>query len=61
MKEWVENYQKKGILYKFVDVKDVAKTVLKAFRKCKREVFVPRGWWLLGGYSLQILKLLENS
>jgi len=42
MKERVESYQKRGILYKFVDVKDVAKTVLKASRKYKREVFVPR-------------------
>ncbi len=52
MKEWVENYQKRGILYKFVDIKDVAKTVLKASRKYKREVFVPRWWWLLAWLQL---------
>jgi len=52
MKEWVEKYQKRGILYKFVDVKDVAKTVMKASRKYKREVFVPRWWWLLAWLQL---------
>jgi len=52
MKEWVEKYQKKGFLYKFVDVKDVAKTVMKASRKYKREVFVPRWYWLLAWLQL---------
>ncbi len=55
-KEWAENYQKRGILYKFVDVKDVAKTVLKASRKYKREIFVPRWWWLLGWLQLTSIK-----
>ncbi len=52
MNEWVEKYQKRGILYKFVDVKDVAKTVMKASLKYKREVFVPRWWWLLAWLQL---------
>ncbi|MCK4380693.1 MAG: SDR family oxidoreductase [Candidatus Lokiarchaeota archaeon] len=52
MKEWVNNYQKRGFLYKFVDVKDVAKTVMKASRKYRREVFVPRWWWLLAWLQL---------
>jgi short-subunit dehydrogenase len=52
MKEWVEKYQKRGALYKFVDVKDVAKIVLKASRKYKREVFVPRWYWLLAWLQL---------
>ncbi|MFX1572526.1 MAG: hypothetical protein ACFFB0_07240 [Promethearchaeota archaeon] len=56
MKEWVENYHKKGILYIFVDIKDVAKTVLKTSRKYKREVFVPRWWWLLGWLQLTNIK-----
>ena len=56
MKEWVENYQKRGLLYKFVNVKAVAKTVLKASRKYKREVFVPRWWWLLAWLQLTSLK-----
>ena len=47
LKEWVEKYKKKGPLYKFVMAKDVAKIALKASRKYKREVFVPRWWWLL--------------
>jgi len=56
MKKWVENYQKRGILYKFVNVKDVAKTVLKASRKYKREIFVPRWWWLLSWLQLTSIK-----
>jgi len=52
MKEWIEKYQKRGFLYKFADVKDVAKTVLKASRKYKREVFVPRWYWLLAWLQL---------
>lgn len=60
MKEWVENYQKRGILYKFVDVKDVAKTVLKASRKYKREIYVPRWWWLLGWLQLTSIKAAGN-
>ena len=52
LKEWVEKYKKMGFLYKFVDVKDIAKTTLKASRKYKREVFVPRWWWLLAYLQL---------
>lgn len=37
---------------KFVDVKDIANTVLKASCKYKREVFVPRWWWLLAWLPL---------
>jgi short-subunit dehydrogenase len=52
LKEWIEKYQKRGFLYKFVEVKKVAKTILKASRKYKREVFVPRWWWLLAWLQL---------
>jgi len=52
LKEWVEKYKKKGPLYKFVMAKDVAKIALKASRKYKREVFVPRWWWLLAYLQL---------
>lgn len=52
LKDWVEKYKKMGFLYKFVDVKDIAKTTLKASRKYKREVFVPRWWWLLAYLQL---------
>ena len=52
MKEWVEKYQKQGHLYKYADVKDVGKIVMKASRKYKREVFVPRWWWLLAWLQL---------
>ena len=44
MNEWLEKYEKKGILYKMVEAKDVAKRVLKAALKNKRMVFIPR-WW----------------
>ncbi|MFX1371852.1 MAG: SDR family NAD(P)-dependent oxidoreductase [Promethearchaeota archaeon] len=56
MKDWIEKYQKHGILYKYVEVKEVAKAVLKASRKYKREIFVPRWWWLLGWLQLTSLK-----
>jgi len=56
MKKWIKKYQKRGILYKFVDVKDVAKTTLKASRKYKREIYVPRWWWLLGWLQLTSIK-----
>lgn len=52
MRNWVEKYKKRGFLYKFVDVKDIAKITLKASRKYKREVFVPRWWWLLSYLQL---------
>jgi short-subunit dehydrogenase len=48
MVNWVKNYQKKGFLFKFVVPQDVAKRVLKASRKGKKEVYVPRFWWLIG-------------
>ncbi|MFX1566938.1 MAG: SDR family NAD(P)-dependent oxidoreductase [Promethearchaeota archaeon] len=52
MKDWVKKYQKRGHLYKYVEVKDVGKVVMKASRKYKREVFVPRWWWLLAWLQL---------
>jgi short-subunit dehydrogenase len=47
MINWIENYKKRGFLFRFVKPKDVAKRVLKASRKQKKEVFVPRWWKLL--------------
>jgi len=47
LKKWVEKYQKRGFLYKYVEARDIAKLVLKASRKYKREIFIPRWWWLL--------------
>ncbi len=52
MKNWVKMYQKRGHLYKYVEVKDVGKVVMKASRKYKREVFIPRWWWLLAWLQL---------
>lgn len=47
MKEWANKYQKRGFIYQYVEAKDVAERVMKASRKYKKEVFVPRWWWLL--------------
>ena len=47
MSEWANKYQKRGFLYKFVEAKNVAERIMKASRKYKREIFVPRWWWLL--------------
>jgi len=47
LRDWIKKYGEKGGLYKLVEPEDVAKRVLKASRKYKREVFVPRWWWLI--------------
>jgi len=47
LREWVETYKEKGGLYKLIEPTDIAKRVLKASRKYKREIFVPRWWWLI--------------
>lgn len=47
LREWVEKYGEKGGLYKLVEPEDVAKRVLKASKKYKKEIFVPRWWWLI--------------
>ena len=60
LKEWVEKYQKQGLLYKYVETKDIAKCVLKASRKYKREVFVPRWWWLLSFLQVISHRLVGN-
>ncbi len=60
LKDWVEKYQKKGHLYKYVETRDIAKLVLKASRKYKREVFVPRWWWLLSFLQLISHRLAGN-
>jgi hypothetical protein len=46
-KEWVEMYGDKGGLYKLEEPANVAKSILRASRKYKREIMVPRWWWLL--------------
>jgi len=47
MVEWIKNYEKRGFLFKFVEAKDIAKRILKASRKHKKEIYTPRWWWLL--------------
>jgi short-subunit dehydrogenase len=46
-REWIENYEKRGMLFKLLKSKDIAKRALKASRKNKKEVYVPRWWKLL--------------
>jgi short-subunit dehydrogenase len=46
-KEWIENYEKRGLLFKLLEAKDIAKRVLKASRRNKKEIYVPRWWKLL--------------
>ncbi|MFO7797969.1 MAG: SDR family NAD(P)-dependent oxidoreductase [Promethearchaeati archaeon] len=47
LREWVQAYEEKGGLYKLIEPKDIAERVLKASRKYKREIFVPRWWWII--------------
>jgi len=47
MVDWINSYKKRGFLFRFVKTKDIAKRVLKASRKRKKEIFVPRWWKLL--------------
>ncbi|MFX0018733.1 MAG: SDR family NAD(P)-dependent oxidoreductase [Promethearchaeota archaeon] len=47
MIDWINSYKKRGLLFQFVKTRDIAKRVLKASRKRKKEIFVPRWWKLL--------------
>ena len=47
MVDWIQKYEKRGFLFKFVGAKDIAKRILKASKKHKKEIFTPRWWWLL--------------
>ncbi|MFW9947498.1 MAG: SDR family NAD(P)-dependent oxidoreductase [Candidatus Odinarchaeota archaeon] len=47
MVDWINSYKKRGFLYQFVKTRDIAKRALKASRKRKKEIFVPRWWKLL--------------
>jgi short-subunit dehydrogenase len=48
MVDWIQKYEKRGFLFKFVKAKDIAKRIFKASRKHKKEIYTPRWWWLLG-------------
>lgn len=65
---WSEKYQKRGFLYQYVKAEDIAKRILKASRKYKKEIFVPRWWKLLEvfkvfshGFIERMLKNIEKS
>lgn len=47
MVDWINKYEKRGFLFKFVKAKDIAKRIFKASRKRKKEIYTPRWWWLL--------------
>ena len=47
MVDWIQKYEKRGFLFKFINPKDIAKRILKASRKHEKEIFTPRWWWLL--------------
>jgi len=44
--EWIENYEKQGFLFKLLEAEDIAKRVMNASRKNKKQIYVPR-WWKL--------------
>lgn len=48
MVDWIKKYEKRGFLFKFIKAKEIAKRILKASRKHKKEIYTPRWWWLLG-------------
>ncbi|MHA1229298.1 MAG: SDR family NAD(P)-dependent oxidoreductase [Candidatus Helarchaeota archaeon] len=50
--EWIKKYEKKGFLYKFVTIDEVANHIMKASRKNIKEIFVPRWWWLLSFFNV---------
>lgn len=52
---WSEKYQKRGFLYQYVTAEDIAKRIIKASKKDKKEIFVPR-WWKL----LEIFKVFSH-
>jgi len=59
-KEWIENYEKQGFLFKLLKAKDIAKRILHASRKNKKEVYVPRWWKLLDILFVFSHKLIGN-
>lgn len=45
--EWIQNYEKRGFLFKLLNAEDIAKRVLHASRGNKKEIYIPRWWKLL--------------
>ncbi|MHA1291510.1 MAG: SDR family NAD(P)-dependent oxidoreductase [Promethearchaeota archaeon] len=60
MKQWKENYASGGLLYKLVEPKDIAKAILKASRKNKKEIFIPRFSSLISFMKLISSRWVEN-
>ncbi|MGV9174162.1 MAG: SDR family NAD(P)-dependent oxidoreductase [Promethearchaeia archaeon] len=55
-KKWVEIYEEKGGLYKLVEPEDVAEQTVKASRKYKKELFIPRLW-----HVIEVLELISKD
>lgn len=49
---WLEKYEKKGFLYKLLEIKDVAKAIFKASLGNKKERFVPRWWSIMSFFNV---------
>jgi short-subunit dehydrogenase len=59
-KEWIDNYEKRGFLFKLLEADDIAKRALKASRKNKKEIYVPRWWKLLDILFVVSHNLISN-
>ncbi|MHA1265367.1 MAG: SDR family NAD(P)-dependent oxidoreductase [Candidatus Helarchaeota archaeon] len=64
-KEWIQMYEKKGFPYALPTPLDVAKTVLKASRSNKKELFVPRWYrittWFRGLASRMLINIEKSK
>jgi short-subunit dehydrogenase len=60
MVDWIKKYEKQGFLFKFIKANDIAKRILKASRKHKKEIYTPRWWWLLGFLFVFSHRLIGN-
>ncbi len=49
--QWRDDYQSASWLFKFIEAKDVAKRVLKASLKYKKEISIPRYSWLISALN----------
>ena len=59
-KAWVEEYGQKGFLYQLIKPEKIAKTILKASKKYRKDAFVPRWFALIPFLQLLSHKLIAN-
>jgi len=60
LKEWAENYQNSSRLFKFITAEDIAKRVLKASLKYKKEIAIPRYSWFIILLNALSHRMVEN-